>query len=159
MIGWMRRELSFHRWRSNPFQLAATTILGLWSLLQLVKGVKPDTVLGTEVDPTAQIFISSTNLFGAIICLIGLHMRDLSSALWIEVIGYISLIGSLAIWIFLAAQKNGLLSTSYGYGLAIAFAGASVIRTVQIFLYKRAERRAEDLQKLVDRVVEVPDGG
>lgn len=133
-------------------------ILGIWSLMQLTKGVTPTTVLDTQVDHTAQNFVSATNLLGAIISLAGLHVRDLSTALWVEVIGYISLIGSLSIWIWLAAQKTGWLNTSYGYGLAIAFTGASFIRAVQIFFLKRAERKVEDLRKLVDRVVEDPDG-
>lgn len=142
------------RWRSNPFQLLGTLALGVWSLMQLTKGVTPATVLDTQVDERAQQFVSATNLFGAIISLVGLHLRDLSTALWVEVIGYISLVGSLSIWIWLAAQKTGWLNTSYGYGLAIAFAGASLIRAAQIFFFKRAERRANDLHRLVSRVVE-----
>lgn len=155
----MRREFSFNRWRSNPFQLCGTTILGIWSIMQIVKGSTPSTVLDTQLDDQAQMLVSATNLLGSIICLFGLHMRDLASALWVEVIGYVSLIGSLGIYIWLVATKTGPFNTSYGYGLAIAFAGSSLIRTVQIFLLKRAERRADDLQKLVDRVVEDPDGG
>lgn len=146
------------RWRSNPFQLFETTGLLVWSSLQLARGVTPNTVLDTQIDLQAQQLVSATNLLGAIICLVGLHMRDLSSALWVEVIGYVSLIGSLGIWIWLAAEKTGPLNTSYGYGLAIAFTLASVFRTIQIFLFKRAERRAEELRRLVvDRVVVVDE--
>lgn len=155
----MRREFAVNRWRSNPFQLFGTFMLGLWSLLQLVVGVTKDTVFDTQIDEQAAQFVSATNLLGAIICLVGLHMRDLASALWIEVIGYISLIGSLCVYIWLVAQKTGPFNTAYGYGLAIAFAGASLIRSVQIFLFKRAERRAEALQKLVGDVLGGPDGG
>lgn len=151
-IGLLRREFSVARWHTNPFQLLGTLILGIWSFMQITNGVTPTTVLDTQVDTTAQLFVSSTNLLGAIISLAGLHMRDLSSALWVEVIGYISLVGSLSIWIWLAAEKTGWLNTSYGYGLAIAFTGASLIRAMQIFLFKRAERRADDLHRLVNRV-------
>lgn len=153
-IGWVPKEFTLHRWFSNPFQLFGTLILGLWSTMQLVFGVTPNTILDTQVDLQAQVFVSATNLLGSIICLIGLHMRDLASALWVEVIGYISLIGSLGIWIWLTAARTTPFNTSYGYGLAIAFAGASLIRAVQIFMYKRAERRAEGLRKLVDLAVE-----
>lgn len=157
--GWVSREFTVHRWLSNPFQLFGTLILGIWSILQITNGPTPDTVFDTQLDPQATLFVSATNLLGSIICLVGLHMRDLASALWVEVIGYVSLIGSLGIYIWLVAQKTDPLNTTYGYGLAIAFAGASLIRALQIFLFKRAERRAEDLRRLVDRAVEGPDGG
>lgn len=149
-VRWARRELTTARWHSNPFQTWATLVLGLWSLLQLVVGVTQDSVLGT-IDRHAQALASSTNLFGAIICLAGLHMRDLSSALWVEVIGYVSLLGSLGLYVYLVVDKTGWLNTAYGYGLVLAFCVAGLQRTVQVFRLKRAERRAEELRQLVQR--------
>lgn len=157
-VGFIRREFAVIRWARNPFQLVATLFLGLWSIMQICIGSTPGNVLDTQVDVQAQLFISSTNLLGAIICLVGLHMRDLSSALWVEVIGYISLVGSLSIWIWLVADKTSPFNTAYGYGLALAFVTASMIRCIQVFLFKRAERRAEDLHQLVTRVTDDLNG-
>lgn len=154
MREWLRREVTVAHWRSNPFQLTATAALGTWSLMQLLHGVTKNSVLDTQIDTQAQSAISLTNLLGALICMVGLHMRDLATALWVEVIGYISLCGSLGIYLWLVADKSGWANSVYGYGLSWAFMSGAVIRTTQIFLLKRAERRRDELARLVDRVAE-----
>jgi hypothetical protein len=158
-MSWLRREFTVARWWSNPFQVCATMFLGLWSVLQLTAGVTPGGVFDTQIDLHAQQFVSSTNLLGALVCFTGLHMRDLETALWVEVIGYVSLIGSLCIYIGLVATSTSWYNSGYGYGLAIAFCLGSTIRSYQIFALKRAERRAHTLRDLVTRVEETePDG-
>lgn len=166
MMRWVRQEFTMARWASDPFQMYATTFLGIFAQvqilrgLQLLRGSSGGTVLETEIDRHAQLIVSSTTLLGMVVCLVGLHMRDLSSALWIEVIGYVSLVGSLFIYVFLVGQKAGYLNSSPGYALVLAFCTASASRTLQIFLLKRAERRAEELRQLVARVdPDVADAG
>lgn len=147
------REFTATRWQSNPFQMIATLILGIWAVLQIARGMTADTVLETELDRHAQLMLSSTNLFGALICLTGLHMRDWESALWVEVIGYVSLVGSLGIYLYLVAEKTGeVFNTSPGVGLSWAFVLASVVRTTQILRLKKAERHADELGRLVARM-------
>jgi hypothetical protein len=151
------QEFTTHRWRSNPFQMFSTLFLGTWSLLGIIRGATEGGVLATQVDHHAQVILAATNLFGAIICLFSLHMRDLESALWVEVVGYVSLVGSLGIYLYLVTEKTGnLFNSAPGVGLSWAFMAASLFRTVQIFRLKKAERRARELRRLVARVD--PDG-
>lgn len=150
---WLRKEFTFMRWRYDPFQLMATASLGIWSLLQLTVGVTPGGPFDTQIDHHAQVFVSSSNLLGAIICMTGLHMRDLDSALWVEVIGYISLIGTLVLYVqIVESTTSSWYNSGYGYGLTIAFCAGAIVRTWQIFALKKAQRKARELSDLVARV-------
>jgi hypothetical protein len=153
----VRDTFTMRRWCTNPFQLWNVTLLLQVSLHLVVFGEAPTqnaTAQGV-LDSHAQFALAACNLFGTSICLFGLHLRDISTALWIELSGYISLIGSVGIYLVLAYVVFGWPTTSFGLALTQAFVLASIHRIVQIIQYKRARRRrtfleAEMLRRRLD---------
>src|SRR6185312_10131675 len=97
-----------------------------------------DSLVG-ELDYRARLYLTLANLIGACICFYGLHLKDFELSLWVEASSYISLIGSLGLWIGMVYLTVPLPNTSYGLNLTEGFVLAvTVVRIPLILRYKRA---------------------
>jgi hypothetical protein len=152
-IRWVRNTFTMHRWGVNPFQMYALFFLLQVSLNQLVIGV-PETSAQSALNTEAQIALATCTLIGCLVSAYGLHLRDVETALWIELSGYVSLAGSLGIWVYLVFVLFPLPNTSYGLAFAEAFVLFSIHRAVQIVAYKRAKRRGHEGKRaaLLDQI-------
>lgn len=128
-----------HRWATNPFQLYSLFLLMQVSANQIVIGV-PFGGPQEALDRQAQIALAAVNLFGAVVSAYGLHLRNLERALWVELCGYVSLVGSLGMFVYLVFVMQPLPNTSFGLALSEAFVLASLHRSIQIIRYKLARR-------------------
>jgi len=145
-IRWIRRMFTMHRWATNPFQLYSLFLLMQVSLNQLVIGV-PETSAQSVLDVEAQTTLAACNFLGSVICAYGVHLRDTETGLWIELSGYVSLVGSLGIYVYLVFVLFPLPNTSFGLALTEAFLLAALHRSVQIIRYKRAKRRSDEVTR------------
>lgn len=135
----LRRTFTMHRWATNPFQLYSLFLLLQVSANQIAIGV-PFGGPQEALDRTAQIALAGCNLLGALICAYGLHLRNIERALWVELFGYVALVGSLGIYVALVFLMQPLPNTSFGLALSEAFVFASLHRSIQIIRYKLARR-------------------
>lgn len=135
----LRRTFTMHRWATNPFQLYSLFLLMQVSANQIVIGV-PFNGPQEALDRQAQIALAACNLLGSLICVYGLHLRNLDRALWVELCGYVALVGSLGIFVTLVFLMQPLPNTSFGLALSEAFVLASLHRSIQIIRYKLARR-------------------
>jgi hypothetical protein len=87
--------------------------------------------------------LAAANLIGASFCFYALHMRDPDLSMTVELLGYISLTGTLTIWILLVYLQEPLPNTGFGLNLTEAFVLASIVRATKILKYKRAHRRGD----------------
>lgn len=136
----LRNTFTMHRWSTNPFQMYSLFLLMQVSLNQILIGV-PFNGPQEALDRDAQIALAACNLLGSLISAYGLHLRNLERAMWVELCGYISLAGSLAIYVYLVFIMQPLPNTSFGLALTEAFTFASIHRSIQIIRHKRARRR------------------
>lgn len=141
---WCQATFTLHRWALNPFQMYGITFLLATAIAQIQLGASPTSVQA-ELDRHTMLTLAIANVVGATIALYGLHLRDLEGALWVEFCGYLVLVFVLFVYILLVTQSVINPSASYGYALAEAFVWASLHRSVQILLYKRAKRKKDKL--------------
>jgi hypothetical protein len=143
----MGNPLTLRRWNRNPFQM--------WLLLFAVQ-VSLNQILFLDRsgldDPSAKQAILSLavcNLTGGAICMAGLHLRDKAMSRWVEMCGYIALIGSLGIYVYLVWSLSPGPITSYGLGLSEAFVIASCHRVAQMAREQwKIRRRRKELAKI-----------
>lgn len=146
---WWRSTYTMHRWGSNPYQMYIISILLTTSITQLTFGVAASSVQADQLDYASQTALAVANLIGAAIAILGLHMKDIQTALWIEFFGLMSLIVTLGIWVFLVYITVALPNTSYGLNLSEACVLASIHRSIQIIMYKRARRIGNRSQQII----------
>lgn len=127
------------RWSLNPFQLYAVSFLMLLSLTQIVVGVSPVSVQA-QFDRPTQLSLAGANFIGALLVMVGLHMRRLETGLWIELWGYASLTATMFFFIFTTVGHVVMPISTLGFTLNEAFAFASLHRAIQIAVYKRSRR-------------------
>lgn len=127
----LRHTFTMHRWAVNPWQLYTLFMLMQVSLNQIVIGV-PYNGPQESLDRTAQIALAACNFLGSVICAYGVHLRDAEDGQLFELSGYLSLCGSLGIYVYLVFTMQPLPNTSFGLALSEAFLFASVHRSVQI---------------------------
>lgn len=153
MNRWVRRTFTLRRWSTQPWQMYPLLFLFQVSAAQVWVGVPPNAAQSV-LDGDAQFALAACNLVGTLICAYGLHLRDIEIALWIELSGYASLIGSLAIFVVLVFAVFPMPNTSYGLAFAAAFVLASMHRAAQIAGYKCAKRRADRAKRaaLLDQI-------
>lgn len=147
--GWINDTFTLHRWALNPFQMYDVTFLVAVAIAQVVIGVAPASAL-TELPRTTLVYLAVANVIGGSISLVGLHLRELEEALWVELCGYLILVFVLGIFITLVVQTQPAPNAGYGFGLSEAFVYAAIHRSVQILLYKRARRKSSKLAKEAD---------
>lgn len=130
-IPFLRNTFTMHRWAVNPWQLYTLFMLMQVSLNQIVIGVPPN---GPQefLARSAQIALAACNFLGSVICAYGVHLRDTNDGQLFELAGYLSLCGSLGIYVYLVFTVQPLPNTSYGLALSEAFLFASLHRAIQI---------------------------
>jgi len=137
---WIRGTYTFARWRVNEWQMLACGLIWqatIWQLTLSKADIKVLSCLG-EVDLKSQIALTCANLVGSSLAFYALHLRDLEVSLWVELCGYMSLVGTLGIWILMVYIREPLPNTGFGLNLTEAFVLASAIRMFKIVQYKRA---------------------
>jgi hypothetical protein len=154
-IPFLRNTFTMQRWGTNPFQLYNLLLLLQVSANQIIIGGVAENTAQGALDHQAQLALSVCNLVGTAICAFGLHLRDLEFGLWVELSGYVALIGSLGIYIGLVFALFPLPNTSFGLAACEAFVLASIHRAIQIIQYKwlryrRTAAEAEALRKRLD---------
>lgn len=127
------------RWNTNPYQLWATTFLVIVSLSQIVIGVAPTSVF-TEVERPVALQVAIVNFIGAAVVLFGLHLRNETRGVMLELAGAASLVATLGWYIVLVLQKEALAGTTLGFGLAEAFWFGTCHRSIQIMTLQYAKR-------------------
>lgn len=133
----LRSAYTMRRWLTNPFKVCLVAMLWQANFQQLALTGPSPSVAG-DLDYRGRLFLTVANLIGGCIAFVGLHLRDFEMSLWIEVSAYISLIGTLGIWITLIYLTVPLPNTSYGLNATEAFVLAAVIRSWLILRYKLA---------------------
>lgn len=156
---WWRATFTLHRWALNPFQMYSITFLLAVAVSQIQLGSSP-TSIQADLDRRVTLALAICNIVGAGIALLGLHLRDLESALWVEMWGYLCLIFVLSIFLYLLFLGQINPGSTYGFGFAQAFVYGAVHRTIQIVLYKRARtkryklaREANALQETLNSIL------
>lgn len=139
-LRWLRHAFTMHRWRTDPFQLYSLFLLLQVSANQIVIGV-PENGPQALLERDAQIALAVCNLVGALICAVGLHLRDVKLGQLIELFGYVSLVGSLGIYVYLVFVIQPLPNTSFGLALSEAFVLASFHRSIVIACERRWPHR------------------
>ena len=150
LTNWWLDTFTLHRWALNPFQMYDITFLMAVAVAQVQLGATPGSVYADNLDRQTLVSLAVSNIIGAIIALLGLHIRDLESALWVEFWGYMILIFVLGFYVILVTQNQINPNASYGFALAEAFVYAAIHRSVQILLYKRARRKRFKLMMEAD---------
>ncbi len=124
----MKLPITFQRWNRNPFQM--------WMLLLLIYISSNQVFLAkvggavADLARQAQLNLAICNLTGGFIVFCGLHVRERNLAKWIELCGYIALIGSMGIYVWIVLRVSDAPSTSFGVGLSEAFVLASFHRSL-----------------------------
>ena len=137
------------RWALNPFQMYDMAFVVAAALAQIVLGAAPSSVQA-DLNARTLLALAVCNVFGGVFALFGLHLRDLETALWVEVSGYLCLIFVLGLYVVMLVDQRINASATYGFALSEAFVFASIHRSVQILLYKRATRHHRDLKRVTD---------
>lgn len=125
------------RWNTNPFQTWGTTFLMLASLSQVVIGIAPVSVL-SEIERPAALTVGGANLFGAVVVLFGLHLRDKENGLNYELAGSITLVLTLGWYCGNVLHRQPLAGTTLGFSMPEAFVFATLHRGVQVMSLKWA---------------------
>lgn len=157
LSAWLKNVFTLHRWALNPFQMYAVMFLLAGSIAQIQLGVTPASVL-TELPRVTIIYLAVANVIGGCIALIGLHLRELEEALWVEFCGYMILIFVLGTYISLVVTGQANPNAGYGFVLTEAFVYAATHRSVQILLYKRARRKSSNLARRADALTQALEG-
>jgi hypothetical protein len=137
---------TLNRWALNPFQTYPIAFLACVAISQLELGAGP-TSIQAELERHTAIALAMCNLFGSAIALLGLHLRDLESALWVELYGYLCLTFVLVTYLYLVYRGQINPGSTYGFGFSQAFVYAAAHRAVQILLYKRARGKRYKLAR------------
>lgn len=143
-LQWWQHNFTMHRWALNPFQMYDISFLVMVAIAQIQLGVQPISVLA-ELDRQTTLYLAAANVVGGSIALLGLHLRFLEEALWVELCGYLVLVFVLGTYLVLVVQGQANPNAGYGFGLSEAFVYAAIHRGVQILLYKRARRKRTKL--------------
>lgn len=139
--------MTFKRWNRNPFQMWMLLAMIQVSLNQIIYA--PETGTISELARQSQLWLAFCNLFGGVVVMSGLHMREKVLGLWIEMCGYIALVGSMGLYTYLVLSVSLPPNTSFGLGLSEAFVTASVHRFVLIAIDKfKAEWRYRKREQL-----------
>lgn len=140
---WVKQTYTLRRWLTNPVKMFIVGMLWQANFQQLAL-TGPTASLAGDLDYRARLALTLANLVGGAICFYGLHLRDFELSLWVELSAYISLIGTLGMWVFLVYWSVPLPNTSYGLNLTEGFVLATaLIRAPEILWYKRALRRGD----------------
>lgn len=139
-LQWARSVATVRRWVENPFQMWSIAMLTQLSIVQLLVGITGPNPIAS-MDAGAQSALSLCNLVGSTVCTYGLYLRDEELAEPIELSGYLSLAGSVSVYIWLVYWTQPLPNSSFGLNLAEAFVFASVQRAVQIVRRMRSRRK------------------
>lgn len=131
------------RWNTNPFQMWGTTFLMLASLSQVIIGIAPVSVL-SEIERPAALTVGGANLFGAVVVMVGLHLRDKESGLLYELAGSVSLVLTLGWYCANVLHHQPLSGTTLGFSMPEAFVFASLHRGIQIGSLTWARRSGRD---------------
>jgi hypothetical protein len=143
---WWLSTFTLHRWALNPFQMYPITFLAGVAVSQLQLGASPLSVQA-DLERHTAIALAVCNIFGAGIALFGLHLRDLETALWVELYGYLCLIFVLGTYLYLLYRGQVNPGSTYGFGFSQAFVYAAAHRAAQILLYKRARGKRYKLAR------------
>lgn len=154
LVSWTRNNFTWHRWRINPFQMYFTSFLLLVSTAQMGMGVAPSSPAVHLYDNT-QIALSFCAFWGTVIVLFGLHLRDIETGLWVEVCGYMPVIFTEGLSVYLMFATQVIPFTSHNFAFDQAMVYAALQRSIQIWLYKRARRKASALDSKVEVLKEV----
>jgi hypothetical protein len=138
------------RWNTNPYQTWGATFLMLASLSQVVIGIAPVSVL-SEIERPAALTVGGANLFGAVVVMFGLHVKDRESGLNYELAGAVSLVLTLGWYCGNVLHRQPLAGTTLGFAMPEAFVFATVHRGFQIVSLKWARRSGRN--RLEDRMV------
>jgi hypothetical protein len=130
-VQWARSIGTIRRWVQNPFQMWSIAMLTQTSIVQLLVGITNPNPMA-YMDIGSQAALSWCNLIGSSICTYGLYLREEKLSQLIEMAGYLSLAGSVAVYIWLVYWTQPLPNSSFGLNLSEAFVFASVHRVIQI---------------------------
>jgi hypothetical protein len=139
-VTWFKSVFSIQRWMLNPFQMYDIVMLLAVAITQVLAGASPGSVQ-KDLDYQTLAALAICNIAGSLIALFGLHLRELESALWIELCGYLALIFVMIVYLSLLFTNQLNATATYGFGFGEAFVFAAIQRSVQIALYKRARGR------------------
>jgi hypothetical protein len=140
---WFKTTYTARRWLTNPIKMFVVGMLWQANFQQLAL-TGPVASLAGDLDYRSRLYLTLANLIGGCVCFYALHIRDFELSLWWELSAYLSLIGTLGMWITLVYLTVPLPNTSYGLNLTEAFVLAvTLIRAPEIMLYKRALRRSD----------------
>lgn len=118
------------RWNTNPFQTWGTTFLMMASLSQVIIGVAPVSIL-TEIERGAALTLGGANLFGSIIVMFGLHLKDKEQGILYELAGSATLVLTLGFYCGLVLHQAPLAGVTLGFSMPEAFVFATLHRTIQ----------------------------
>jgi hypothetical protein len=127
------------RWNTNPYQLWATVFLMIASLSQVIIGIAPVSVL-SEIERPAALTVGAGNLFGAVVVMFGLHLKDKEQGLMYELAGAFSLVATLGWYCASVLSRSPLAGTTLGFSMPEAFVFATLHRSIQIFTLMWARR-------------------
>jgi len=142
---WARDVLTLNRWNTNPFQMYDLALLMAFSLAQIIFGFSEKSIQVTELDATTGYWIAFANLVGGTIAMCGLLLKDLETSVLLEFWGYLSLIGTMGIYVGLLIFTREFPNTTYALGLSEAFVLAGSHRMVQLVKYWRAKKKHDAL--------------
>jgi hypothetical protein len=154
MKEWIGENFTWHRWRVNPFQMYFTAFLLLASTAQLGFGVAPTSPTVHLYDNT-QAALAFCAFWGVLTVLFGLHLKDIETGLWVEVCGYVPVMFVEGISVYLMFTTQVIPFASHNFAFDQAMVYASLQRSIQIWLYKRARRRALAIGARVEMLKEV----
>jgi hypothetical protein len=118
------------RWNTHPYQLWSVTFLMLASLSQVIIGIAPVSVL-SEIERPAALTVGVGNLFGAVVVMFGLHLRDKEQGLMYELAGSFSLLATLGWYCASVLSRSPLAGTTLGFAMPEAFVFATLHRGIQ----------------------------
>lgn len=150
IVRWWRATVTVRRWNRNPYQLWMVLIM-MWVSLNQINYFVPVTGAVADLARESQLWLACCNLFGGVIVMAGLHMRDRTLGTWIELSGSVALVGSMGLYVWLVMSVSEGPTTSFGLGLSQAFVLASLHRGTLIAIEKvKVEvryRRREELHR------------
>ena len=150
----VRENFTWTRWRTDPFQMYFTAFLMLVSTAQMGLGAAP-TSSQSHLATTTQLAVAFCSFWGVLIVMLGLHLKDVETGLWIECSGYLCIFFVLALAVFLQFTTQQLAFTTHAFAYDQAFVYAALQRSIQVWLYKRARRRVLRTEHKVEALKEV----
>lgn len=150
----IRENFTWTRWRTDAFQMYFTAFLMLVSTAQLGLGAAPQSSQYHLEDAT-QNAVAFCCLWGVLIVMLGLHLKDVETGLWIEMSGYLCIFFVLSLSVYLQFTTQTLAFTTHSFAFDQAFVYAALQRSIQVWLYKRTRRRAMRVENRVEALKEV----